>query len=79
MDLISVPLRTTINLEKSVFAVGSEVNIPCEVEGYPIPRVLWYHEENLIPENGPRHRVLGKLINQYFFPMIHSGCVHIYM
>jgi len=36
-----VPLRTWVRAEKTVYNVGNEIRLTCQVEGYPEPRVTW--------------------------------------
>lgn len=44
---ILVPVRTNITLNRKVFAVDSEISIPCDVDGHPTPRVRWF--KNRVP------------------------------
>lgn len=41
-----VPITTNINLPNgNVFAVGSDMSIQCDVQGYPKPIVTWYKDD----------------------------------
>ena len=44
MELIVYPLAPTlaINTDKTLFEVGDQVIIPCEIKAYPLPKVNWY-------------------------------------
>ncbi|XP_054258197.1 papilin isoform X2 [Macrosteles quadrilineatus] len=39
-----VPVKTTITLDKNTFPVDSDISIPCDVDGYPVPSVAWYKD-----------------------------------
>ncbi|XP_075221688.1 proteoglycan-like sulfated glycoprotein papilin isoform X2 [Lycorma delicatula] len=39
-----VPVKTNISLDQSTYAVGSDISIPCDVDGYPVPHVTWYKD-----------------------------------
>ncbi|XP_068083649.1 papilin [Anabrus simplex] len=40
----TVPVRANITLERTLYAIGSDISIPCDVDGHPIPRVQWYKD-----------------------------------
>ena len=44
IDLIVYPLAPTlaIKAEKTLFEIGDEVLLPCEIVAYPMPKVNWY-------------------------------------
>lgn len=46
-----VPVEANITLTRSIYPVGSDISIPCAVAGFPVPRVNWYKDENLLEEN----------------------------
>ncbi|KAG8234586.1 hypothetical protein J437_LFUL013848 [Ladona fulva] len=48
-----VPAKANIALLRATFNISSEISIPCEVEGYPIPSVVWYKENHQL-EAGER-------------------------
>lgn len=37
----TVPVKTHILAETTRIAPGAELNLPCEVDGYPLPNVYW--------------------------------------
>ncbi|CAG2058286.1 unnamed protein product, partial [Timema podura] len=39
-----VPVQANVSMSQTVFPVGSDISIPCDVDGYPIPRVTWYKD-----------------------------------
>ncbi|XP_071454258.1 papilin isoform X2 [Hetaerina americana] len=53
---IPVPVKANITLFRTTFPVSSDISIPCQVEGYPIPRVVWYKDEALL-ENSERVQI----------------------
>ncbi|XP_046402802.1 LOW QUALITY PROTEIN: papilin [Ischnura elegans] len=48
-----VPVKANITLYQTTYPVSSDISIPCHVEGYPIPRVLWYKDDSIL-ENTER-------------------------
>ncbi|XP_063221793.1 papilin isoform X2 [Bacillus rossius redtenbacheri] len=40
-----VPVKTNVTMTQTLFPVGSDISIPCDVDGYPIPVVTWYKDE----------------------------------
>lgn len=46
-------------MEKTLYPVGNDIVIPCEVEGYPQPSVHWYHE-GIPVEGGERVRIFNQ-------------------
>jgi len=49
-------------LTSTTVEVGSDLKIPCSVEGYPIPIVNWYKDGRLIRNNEGRQQVIGKRV-----------------
>nr|CAD7197384.1 unnamed protein product [Timema douglasi] len=59
----AVPVQANVSMSQTVFPVGSDISIPCDVDGYPIPRVTWYKDgQPLQPEDrlqiSESHRLL---------------------
>ncbi|XP_019882164.2 papilin isoform X4 [Camponotus floridanus] len=46
-----VPVKVNASAGQSQFPEGSDISIACAVDGYPIPRVLWYKNDELIQTN----------------------------
>ncbi|XP_011689368.1 PREDICTED: papilin isoform X5 [Wasmannia auropunctata] len=46
-----VPVKVNVSAEQLQFPEGSDISIACTVDGYPIPRVLWYKDDELIRTN----------------------------
>ncbi|XP_046408393.1 papilin-like [Ischnura elegans] len=46
--VVTVPVKANITLFKTAYPVSSDISIPCHVEGYPIPRVLWYKDDSIL-------------------------------
>ncbi|XP_011062335.1 PREDICTED: papilin [Acromyrmex echinatior] len=46
-----VPVKVNVSAGQSQFPEGSDISIACDVDGYPIPRVLWYKDDELIRTN----------------------------
>lgn len=44
---ILVPVKTNISLSRTTWPVGSDISIPCDVDGHPLPQVQWY--KNKLP------------------------------
>jgi hypothetical protein len=44
-----------------MYPTGSEVSIPCEVEGYPPPTVHWYHDDSPVPQTDRTRMVDNEL------------------
>ncbi|GJQ76338.1 hypothetical protein Trydic_g2060 [Trypoxylus dichotomus] len=42
--IYTVPVRANITLANTNYPIGSDINVPCDVEGYPIPTVQWYKD-----------------------------------
>ncbi|PSN47564.1 hypothetical protein C0J52_19332 [Blattella germanica] len=49
--VFTVPVQTTISLTRTVYPIGSDISIPCDVDGYPIPHVVWYKDDELLEPN----------------------------
>ena len=49
--------------EQQNYAVGSDIHIHCEVQGYPQPRVTWFKDNNQI---APSDRLQLAGINRFF-------------
>ncbi|RZF45831.1 hypothetical protein LSTR_LSTR013726, partial [Laodelphax striatellus] len=52
-----VPVSTNITMEQSTFPVGSDISIPCDVDGYPVPLVRWYKDDQPI-HSGDSDRIV---------------------
>lgn len=52
-------MRANISLAQTQYPVGSDISIPCDVEGYPIPRVVWYKDNKLLQSSG-KYQITGK-------------------
>ena len=57
-----MPVEAKIPLSRSVYPVGSDISIPCDVDGYPIPNVEWYKDDELLEPND-RIQITGELHN----------------
>lgn len=55
-------MRANISLAQTQYPVGSDISIPCDVEGYPIPRVVWYKDNKLLQSSG-KYQITGKFRN----------------
>lgn len=58
-----MPVATNIILPNgNTFAVGSEIQIQCDVQGYPTPTVTWYkNDEEIYPSQRVRISGTGKI------------------
>lgn len=43
-SLVTAPVHTNISAAQRMFPVGGDVSIPCQADGYPIPKVTWYKD-----------------------------------
>ncbi|XP_046998769.1 papilin isoform X1 [Schistocerca americana] len=41
-----VPVQVNVTVDRTVYPVGSEISIACDVDGYPIPQVQWFKDDN---------------------------------
>lgn len=57
-----MPVKVNVSAGQSQFPEGSDISIACTVDGYPIPRVLWYKDDELIRTNN-RIKISGKAIS----------------
>lgn len=57
----TVPVRVNISLPTTTIAVGSDLTIPCSVDGYPIPTVTWYKDGQIL-QNNERTQATGKRV-----------------
>lgn len=55
-----MPVKVNVSAGQSQFPEGSDISIACNVDGYPIPRVLWYKDDELIQTNN-RIKISGKI------------------
>ncbi|XP_060869977.1 vascular endothelial growth factor receptor 2-like isoform X2 [Metopolophium dirhodum] len=46
-----IPVRVNVSLPSTMIPVGSDLMIPCSVEGNPIPTVTWYKDGQLLLDN----------------------------
>ena len=65
LQLIVFPLAPTlaINAEKTLFEIGDDVMLPCEIKGYPVPEIRWYkitHKQGRREEIPIKGNDLGK-------------------
>lgn len=61
-----MPVAVNVTSSGSQYPVGSEISIGCAVDGYPIPRVLWFKNDDLIRTDG-RVTISGNVWSKYFF------------
>lgn len=59
IDYFTVPVTANITIGQNQFPEGSDVNIACHVDGYPIARVSWYKDNEIIHPNN-RIQITGK-------------------
>jgi Immunoglobulin I-set domain. len=52
-------VQANVSLTRTVYPIGSDISIPCDVDGYPIPQVVWYKDEELL-EPTERIHITGK-------------------
>jgi hypothetical protein len=55
----TVPVQANISLTRTVYPIGSDISIPCDVDGYPIPQVVWNKDEELL-EPSERIHITGE-------------------
>lgn len=79
----AVPVRVNISLPSTTIAVGSDLTIPCSVDGYPIPAVTWYKDGQIL-QNNERIQATGKRVYPPQTTIVlnyanrHNECTHIY-
>lgn len=44
LNRIPVPVKANITLPQTTYTEGQNISIPCNVEGFPIPQVMWYKD-----------------------------------
>ncbi|XP_074105077.1 proteoglycan-like sulfated glycoprotein papilin isoform X3 [Cotesia typhae] len=49
---IKVPVVVNVTSSGNKFPVGSDFSIACTVDGYPIPQVLWYKDNEILRTDG---------------------------
>lgn len=54
-----VPVQVNISMPKTTFTIGSDLMIPCSVDGYPTPSVAWYKDGQIL-RNNERTQINGK-------------------
>lgn len=54
-----MPVKVNASAGQSQFPENSDISIACAVDGYPIPRVLWYKNDELIQTDN-RIKISGK-------------------
>ncbi|XP_060859868.1 papilin isoform X4 [Metopolophium dirhodum] len=59
---VKVPVRVNISLPTTTIAVGSDLTIPCSVDGYPIPTVTWYKDGQILRNNERTQATENKLV-----------------
>ncbi|XP_026818119.1 papilin isoform X3 [Rhopalosiphum maidis] len=59
---VKVPVRVNISLPATTIAVGSDLTIPCSVDGYPIPTVTWYKDGQILRNNERTQATENKLV-----------------
>jgi hypothetical protein len=52
-------VQANVSLTRTVYPIGSDISIPCDVDGYPIPHVVWYKDEQLL-EPSERIHITGE-------------------
>lgn len=52
-------MQANISLTRTIYPIGSDISIPCDVDGYPIPQVVWYKDEELL-EPSERIHITGE-------------------
>lgn len=57
-----MPVKVNVSAGQSQFPEGSDISIACAVDGYPIPRVLWYKNDELIRTDN-RIKISGKKVH----------------
>ncbi|XP_027848870.1 papilin isoform X1 [Aphis gossypii] len=60
--VFTVPVRVNISLPSTTIAVGSDLTIPCSVDGYPIPAVTWYKDGQILQNNERIQATENKLV-----------------
>lgn len=60
LSLRTVPVKVNITVEKQEFGVGSDISIPCDVDGHPVPQVFWYKDNRVIENDGIHYRITGE-------------------
>lgn len=70
-----VPVQVNISLPTTTFTVGSDLMIPCSVDGYPIPTVVWYKDGRTI-RNNERTQITGMQTNGYFIHVFNHTREH---
>ncbi|XP_069673465.1 papilin isoform X4 [Periplaneta americana] len=53
--VFTVPVQANVTLTRTIYPIGSDISIPCDVDGYPIPQVVWYKDEQLLEANERIH------------------------
>lgn len=66
--VISAPLSAHIQPPVQTIDVGKEAVFMCTHGGFPVTRVLWYHNGNLIYKNG-RHNFMSSPERLYIKPV----------
>ncbi|XP_050439361.1 papilin isoform X2 [Adelges cooleyi] len=46
--VFTVPVRVNITMPVTTFGVGGDLTVPCSVDGYPTPSVVWYKDDQLV-------------------------------
>ncbi|XP_050528636.1 papilin isoform X2 [Daktulosphaira vitifoliae] len=46
--VFTIPVQVNISMPVTKFGVGGDLIIPCAVDGYPIPTVVWYKDGQLV-------------------------------
>ncbi|XP_022174083.1 papilin isoform X3 [Myzus persicae] len=59
---VKVPVRVNISMPTTMIAVGSDLTIPCSVDGYPIPTVTWYKDGQVLRNNERTQATENKLV-----------------
>lgn len=68
-----MPVRANITTNDQRYPVGSDIQIPCEVMGYPEPQVQWYkdgvaiHPSDRIQISGKFQNIFGYIRNYIEF------------
>lgn len=64
-------MKVSVNLilpTGNTFAVGGDLNLQCEIRGYPTPEATWYKDDVELSPSG-RVQITGKYMSNYTIEM----------